>query len=221
MMRTKTGALLALGLPLLFAAACGPGHAASDPATRDDDARPRAHAATESGQIAMEAGEASATSIFHAGSVWLDQEGRQRDLASLGGRVQVVSMVYTSCGWACPRILLDLKRIEDLVGPDGADGVGYVLVTLDPERDSPERLAEFARGARLDPDRWTLLHGSDDAVLELAALLGVQYRRMPDGEVVHSSLITVLDGEGRIIHRQLGLEADPAPTVAAIAAARG
>jgi protein SCO1 len=131
----------------------------------------------------------------------------------------VVGMVYTSCAYACPRMLMDMKRIEGELG-GGAD-VGFVIVTIDPERDTPERLAEYARGARLDGDRWTLLTGGDDDVLELAALLGVQYRRMANGEFVHSNFLSILDRDGQVVHRQMGLGAEPAETLAVIRSLAG
>jgi protein SCO1 len=150
-------------------------------------------------------------SIYHAESTWTDQHGERRAIGTLAGRVQVVGMVYTSCAYACPRMVLDMKRIEDELGR--RDDVGFVLVSIDPERDTPARLAEFATGARLDPARWTLLQGDEGDILELAALLGVQYRRMADGEFIHSNLLTVLDRTGQVVHRQLGLGADPAATL--------
>lgn len=161
---------------------------------------------------ALDAGEPSGYSVYHAPSVWTDQSGRERTLDSLAGRPQVVAMLYTSCAFACPRIMLDLKRIEGELGDD-ADRVGFLVVSIDPERDTPERLAEFARGSRLDPERWTLLTGAEGDILELAALLGVQYRQTSPGEWVHSNLITVLDADGVVTHRQLGLGTDPAETL--------
>lgn len=164
----------------------------------------------------LPADEPAGFSIYHAGSVWTDQHGQERSIGSLEGRVQVVGMVYTNCAFACPRMVVDMKRIEAELGPELVDRVGFVLVSIDPERDTPERLGEFATGSRLDPDRWTLLHGDDGDILELAALLGVHYRRMADGEFVHSNLLTVLDGEGQVVHRQLGLDSDPTATLAVI-----
>jgi protein SCO1 len=155
-------------------------------------------------------------SIYHATSTWIDQRGERRPLDSLAGRVQVVGMVYTNCAYACPRMILDMKRIEGALGPD--QDVGFVIVSIDPERDTPERLAEYAMGARLDPHRWTLLHGDAGDILELAALLGVQYRRMADGEFVHSNLLTVLDPKGQVAHRQMGLGTDPDRTLEVIRA---
>jgi protein SCO1/2 len=165
----------------------------------------------------LAAGEPSGFSIYHAGSRWTDQTGTALRLADLAGKPQVVAMVYTSCAYACPRIMLDMKRIEGELG-GRADEVRFVLVSIDPERDTPERLAEFAAGSRLDPDRWTLLTGSEGDVLELAALLGVQYRQTSPGEWVHSNLITVLDREGVVVHRQLGLGTDPSETLKVLSA---
>lgn len=194
------------------------GHAASGESAMD-------HGTMDHSTMAhreLAAGEPSDFSIYHAPSVWTDQHGTERTLRSFEGRVQVVAMVYTSCAFACPRIMLDMKRIEAELGPEYAEGVAFIVVSIDPARDTPERLAEFAAGSRLDPARWTLLNGADGDIRELAVLLGVQYRETAPGEWVHSNLITVLDRSGEIVHRQLGLGTDPTETLKAIErAARG
>lgn len=191
-------ALIALGIAL---AGCRP---AQD-----------AHAAHQAG---LGLDEPTDMSLYNVESRWLDRTGAERTLRSLAGRVQVVAMVYTNCAFACPRLLLDMKRIDGELGPDNRDRLGFVLVSIDPARDTPARLAEFAAGARLD-DRWTLLTpagGDDGSLIELAALLGVQYRQTSAGEFTHSNVLTVLDEHGEIIHRQEGLGADPTATIAAI-----
>lgn len=207
-------------LALLPLAACDAGAGGDGAAPGSADAPERAAMASHDGMdhdatrhTELAAAEPSGFSIYHAESAWTDATGAERRLASLRGRVQVVAMVYTSCAYACPRIMLDMKRIEGELGPGLAEDVGFVVVSIDPERDTPERLAEFARGSRLDPDRWTLLTGDEGDILELAALLGVQYRETAPGEFVHSNLITVLDADGVVVHRQLGLGTDPAATL--------
>lgn len=186
-------------------AAAGTDHAAAGHEGMAHDHDAMAHAT-------LDAADPADFSIYHAGSTWTDQTGTERPLGSLAGRVRLVAMLYTNCGDACPRIMLDLKRIEGELGA-ARDDVGFVIVSIDPERDSPAKLAEFARGSRLDPDRWTLLTGDEGDVLEMAALLGVQYRQTAPGEWVHSNLITVLDADGVVAHRQLGLGTDPAATL--------
>jgi protein SCO1/2 len=185
-----------LALALLGLAACDAAGAPAAPATPPPSDGHLRHAAE-----APAPGEPSGGSVYNLESKWRDPLGRERTLGSLAGRVQVVSMVYTYCGRTCPQVLLDMKRIEGAAG----GGVGFVLVSIDPERDTPDRLRTFAEGARLDPARWTLLSGADGDILELAALLGVKYRRESATELSHSNVLVVLDRRGEIVHRQLGL----------------
>jgi protein SCO1/2 len=155
-------------------------------------------------------------SLYHLDALWQDQHGESRQLASLGGRVQVVAMVYTNCGYACPRILMDMKRIEAALQPELRDRVGFVMISIDPERDTPESLRAYAEAVRLDPAGWTLLTAPDNTVLELAALLGVKYRRISETDFSHTNVITVLDQQGEIAHRQVGLGGEPRETIRVI-----
>jgi protein SCO1/2 len=158
----------------------------------------------------------SSFSVYDLPGRWHDQQDLSLTLRDLTGRPRIVALVYTSCAHACPRILHDMKRIEGELRAEGIDA-GLVMVSIDPERDTPARLAEYARATLLDPNDWTLLTGTADGVLELAALLGVRYRRVGDSEYEHANVITLLDAEGRIRHRQVGLGAEPAALVKAAA----
>ena len=192
--------LLAATTLLLAASAC----------MRPAPARHAAHDSPPAAAVAEQAG----ISLYDLPSAWRDQSGDPVALADLRGGVRVMALVYTSCEATCPLIVADLKRVEASL-PAGAD-VRFVLVSLDPERDTPGRLAEWAASTRLDAARWTLLAGDDDAVRELAATLGVRYQRQPDGEMAHTNAITVLDAGGAIAHQQAGLD-DTDGTVAAVA----
>jgi protein SCO1/2 len=174
------------------------GHAGHDPHAR--------HAAAE------EAAPASEHSIFQLASRWTLPDGREVPLSVLGGRVQVIAMIYTHCEHACPRIIADMRRIARELGPEG-DRVGYALVSLDPERDDPERLAAFAEKTGLQG--WTLMRAEQGAVRELAAALGIRFRRISDSDFIHTNLLSVLDPDGVVVHRQMGLGVDPTATVSA------
>lgn len=137
---------------------------------------------------------ASAYSVYDLGSSWRDQHGVPRTLTSLHGRPQVVAFVYTTCTAICPLTVTALHELERNAG----DRAGYVLISIDPAHDSPVRLTQFAALHRLS-SRWTLLSGSERNVRELAALLGVKYRRVAGGEIDHSATISVLDGDGRLV----------------------
>lgn len=203
---------------LLTLAGCRPAPAPRADAEASTPARP--HAATH-GDHADTApmpspGATTSASVYQLPGDWRDQRDALRPLSSLAGRPQVVAFVYTHCSFACPRIVARMKEIESRASALGSD-VGLVLVSIDPERDTPERLATYAESTRLDPERWTLLNGSDDQVLELAVLLGVQYRATGDGEFAHTNALILLDGDGAPALRLDGLEADVRPIVDALA----
>jgi protein SCO1 len=213
--------MLALAaLALLAAPACDSARGADpQPAAGAMAAHPAAvphhHAAAPPGEPR---GEPTPHSIFHLESRWTDQHGEVRALGSLAGRVQVVTMVYTHCAFACPQLIVDMKRIEAQLAAEFPGRIGFVVVSIDPERDTPEQLRKFAEGVRLDTGRWTLLNGADADVMELAALLGVKFRRESPTDFAHSNVITVLDADGEVAFQQVGLGEDPAATVAAIRA---
>ncbi|HEX6590031.1 MAG TPA: SCO family protein [Longimicrobiales bacterium] len=215
----RYGRLLSATLLSLLLAGCADDDAHHDEAHEHTAAEHAEHAGHEDdvhdhAHDAVPAGEITSGSVYNLDGQWWDATGARAPLGRLAGRPQVVAMVYTSCAQACPAIVSDMKRIEAALGPD-ADGVGFVLASMDPERDTPEKLAEFARRSGFDAARWTLLGAADDDVLELAAVLGVQYRGLPDGEFTHSNILTVLDANGEIVHRQLGLGESTAETAAA------
>ncbi|MGH0031917.1 MAG: SCO family protein [Myxococcota bacterium] len=151
-------------------------------------------------------GEVAGDSIYQLDSRWTLPEGRAVPLSHLRGRVQVLAMIYTHCEHACPRIIADMRRISRELGPEG-DRVGYALVSLDPERDDPARLLAFAEQTGLEG--WTLLTSDEGSVRELAAVLGIRYRRISESDFLHSNLLSVLDPDGVVVHRQVGLGADP------------
>src|SRR5690606_32635960 len=72
-------------------------------------------------------------------------------------------------------------------------------------------LAEVARKRRMDTSRWTLAQPRPEDLRKLAAVLDVQYRKLPDGEFNHSSVISLLDREGRVLARTSKLGGAPDP----------
>lgn len=195
----KVHLLTAVGLVLALA---GCRNAESAPAGRDaGTSTPPADAASGGAVRATPAG----FSLYDLDSSWRDQRGDSLALGDLAGKVRVVALVYASCHTTCPVLVNEMKRIEAKLPAGREPDVGFVLVSLDPARDTPGRLARWADDVRLDQARWTLLHGSDASVRELAATLGVRYQVQPDGEVAHANVITVLDRTGFVVHQQATL----------------
>ncbi|MBM3851613.1 MAG: hypothetical protein FJ399_00495 [Verrucomicrobia bacterium] len=64
---------------------------------------------------------------------------------------------------------------------------------------------------------WTLLHGEDSPVQELAMLLGVKFKQDARGQFAHSNLFTILNAEGEIVHQHAGLLGDISPAAKVVA----
>lgn len=160
--------------------------------------------------------EASADSIYQITSPWKDAGGKTRTLSSLGGTVQVITMGYSTCKFACPRLLADMQIIENGLSQEVREKTHFAFFSIDPETDTPARLTEYRKENKIPSDRWTLLTADESTVQELAVVLGLKYRRTTKSDFAHSNLIIVLNKKGEIIHRQEGLAADPATTIKAV-----
>ena len=157
-------------------------------------------------------------SVFALDVGMVDQNGTRVRLADLAGHPTILTMGYTNCRSICPSVIEDMKAIERRLGTRRPD-VRFVMLTLDPARDSPEALRRFASERHLDPARWRLLAASEDDVRDLAAVLGVRYAPAASNEIVHSSLIVAVDARGVVRHRQVGLGQDMQPLLDAIGVA--
>jgi len=152
-------------------------------------------------------------SIYQVDSLWTNDQGRQIRLGELGGKPQVIVMFFASCQFACPMIVNDMKRIEAALTPELRARIGFTLVSFDTLRDTPAALAEYRRFRNLALDRWVLVQGQPDDVLELAALLGIKFKQDAKGQFAHSNLITILNAHGEIVHQLIGLNQDISETV--------
>jgi len=152
-------------------------------------------------------------SLYQLDSRWTSDQGREIQLGNLRGQPQVIAMMFTSCEFACPIIVNDMKRIAAALPRDVQGKVNFTLISFDHERDTPEKLRAFRQRMQLPMAGWTLLRGEVDDVRELAALLGVNYRKDARGQYAHSNILTVLSPNGEIIHQQMGLNQSPDETV--------
>lgn len=147
-------------------------------------------------------------SVYQLNSKWNNEMNRQVKLGDYKGHKVVMSMIFASCTYACPLIVNDMRKIEALVPEKERDNVKFLLVSIDPERDTPEALLDYSRRQNLNLSRWELLTGSKSDIRSLAALLGFKYKKNDDGDYVHSNLISVFNREGEIVYQHEGLNKD-------------
>jgi len=132
-----------------------------------------------------------------------DQDGAEFSLQRLRGKWSLLFFGFTHCPDVCPSALYDLHRVNQALAESGSVASAHqvVFVSLDPERDSPERLREYA--AYFDPD-FIAVTGSPAQLAALAKQIGVAYRIEPhepgnqDYTVDHSASVLLTDPEGRL-----------------------
>jgi protein SCO1/2 len=169
---------------------------------------------------AMDAATFSKSSIYQSEVSFTDDTGRTVALGSLRGRPVVLDMFFASCGYACPLTVTDMLAIQERLPAEQRSQAVFVLVSFDTVRDTTEVLAKYRAQRGLD-GQWIILRGDDDAVRELAALLGVKYQQETDGMFSHSNVITVLNSEGEILHQRQGLKGRLEEAIASLASIAG
>lgn len=158
------------------------------------------------------------TSIYNLTSSWTNQDGKRMNLEALRGEPVVVAMGYTSCRDICPMIVADMIAIEDRAKEAALPKIHFAFFSLDSAVDTPERLTAYAKDRGIDFADWTLFNGDDKAVRELAAVLGVRYRRDASGGFDHSAIISILDADGQIVAQQPDVQANTEDMVKKLAA---
>jgi len=122
------------------------------------------------------------------------QSGEPFDRKSLDGKIWVADFIFTHCSGPCPRMSAQMRRVQTAVSelPD----VRLVSFSVDPERDTPPVLAEYARRYQAQPGRWFFLTGDRHAIDSLdrrAFMLG-----NVDGTMQHSTRFVLIDRHGSI-----------------------
>lgn len=149
-------------------------------------------------------------SIFHLPSEWVTQHNEKVEFKDFRGEPLVVVMIYTACRTACPRLVADMRHIEQKAGTRTSKPVKYVLVSIDPANDTPEKLTQFAKENGMDGDQWVFLQGTEEGVRDFANILAVKYKKINPIDFSHSNIISVFDEEGVMKYQKegLGLEND-------------
>ncbi|MEW5874219.1 MAG: SCO family protein [Candidatus Zixiibacteriota bacterium] len=122
-----------------------------------------------------------------------ERSGESMSLSDLRGSIWVADFIFTHCAGPCPLMSLRMSYIQDSVGVDSQ--VRLVSFSVDPDRDTPERLREYADqyGAR---ERWLFFTGPIETIKRLA-VEGFQLSR-PDEPVLHSTMFALVDQNGHV-----------------------
>ena len=127
-----------------------------------------------------------------------DHNGKARTLDDFRGKVVVLFFGFMSCPDVCPTTLAELAQVAKALGPD-AEKLQVLFVTVDPERDTPERLRQYVPS--FHPD-FVGLHGDAGATAQAAKEFKIFYQKQPqpggDYSMDHSAGTYILDPHGRL-----------------------
>jgi len=152
-----------------------------------------------------------------ADSVWqlnahiTEQNGKTITLKELAGKPRLVSMFYSSCPYMCPLIIDTALAVQHNLSEQELTKLGVLMVSIDPKKDTPKVLQELMTKRKLDPNKWVLARADEKDVRSIAALLNIRYRELEGGDFNHTSVLILLDAQGRIITRteKMGMQPDP------------
>ena len=137
------------------------------------------------------------------------QDGAQVALADFRGKVVAVAFIYTLCSTTCPVLTPMMSFVQDQLGSDFGKKIAFISITVDPERDTPEVLKEYAQAFGANFAGWAFLTGAPDAIRDVARRYGVFAAKTADGDVDHTTLTSIIDPHGILRVQYIGVRFGP------------
>lgn len=134
----------------------------------------------------------------------VDQAGKRFDRQSLRGKTHVVNFFFTSCPTSCPLLTKKMRELVRRTAP--SEPIAFVSFSVDPERDTPEKLRAFADGYGADLSRWSFVTGPGEALFDVVVQgfkVGMSPKPVvgapPDiYDVSHGEQFVIVDGRARL-----------------------
>jgi protein SCO1/2 len=136
---------------------------------------------------------------YAKGFALTDHTGKPRTLADFKGKVVVVFFGYTQCPDVCPTTMAEMATVMQKLGPL-ADQVQVLFITLDPERDTQQLLANYVPAF---DKRFIGLRGTPEQTAQTAKEFKVFYSKVPGTSpgsytIDHTAGSYVFDRDGRL-----------------------
>ncbi|HXV84714.1 MAG TPA: SCO family protein [Candidatus Binatia bacterium] len=141
-----------------------------------------------------------------------DKDGRPVTLSNLEGKVSIVNFIYTNCPDTCPIQSAQMRQIQEDFKNER--DLRLVSITVDPTRDTPEVLSDYAKRFGADPERWWFLTGEKEAIHKLArkgfrlAAAGIPKARRPESGATHSPRFVLIDRKAQIRGYYISTDSD-------------
>lgn len=129
-------------------------------------------------------------------------------------KARLIEFMYTHCPDVCPVTTLELSKLKHRLEQEGVfgDKVEFITITIDPERDTPEVLREYAGRFEVtsSEDGWVFLTGTEESTRKVADSLDFLYRDPGSGEIIHSTWLYFMDENNNLLEKfTMGDDFDP------------
>jgi protein SCO1 len=154
--------------------------------------------------------------IALASAALTDQDGRALKIADFHDKTLVLNFIFTSCPSVCPRETKALSEVQRRLPTALSERVRFLSVTVDPDRDTPRALKEFALARSADLNGWSFVRANSLETSALVKELGVfAPPAQPQAAAAeasaaprHTTSVYLFDGSGRLMQRYAGSPLD-------------
>lgn len=126
-------------------------------------------------------------------------------LAEIPKTAKLIEFMYTQCPDVCPVTTLEMSKLRKQLIDEGVfgDKVEFVTITIDPKRDTPEVLRDYAGRFQIesDDDGWYFLTGDEEDIRKVADSLRFLYRDPGSGEIIHSTWLYFIDQNNNLLEQ--------------------
>ena len=162
-------------------------------------------------------GKRTTDTVWHrlANFTFTNQEGKLVSLDSLKGKIIIADFFFTHCPTICPGLTRNMKRMAESihngkrVGDKTNKQVHFLSFSIDPERDSVERLKYWADKFQIDPEKWWLLTGDKKAIYDMVIeemKVGLVDGKGVDTNFIHSDRFVLIDSNRHVRGYYSGLD---------------
>lgn len=135
-------------------------------------------------------------SVYHLQVPVEDQFGEITKLDRYKGHPVLITMFYASCPHVCPLLISTIKLTESKLSAEQRADLRVLTISIDPERDTPEKMLETMERHSVEASRWSMVRSEPGDLRAIAGVFGVRYKQLPDGEFNHTTRIILLDRDG-------------------------
>jgi protein SCO1/2 len=101
-----------------------------------------------------------------------------------------------------------MARVQDALGSDFGSRIAFVSITVDPKRDTPQVLKEYANNFGANLAGWAFLTGDPTAIRDVTNRYGVFVETTATGDINHTFLTSLIDSQGMLRVQYIGVRFD-------------